>query len=138
MAAGRIVRVLLVEDDESDVQLVRDALAKVPDTDYALHAVARFADAQEAVQRSAFDIILLALELPDSPVITTLRRLGTFPLAVPMIVADDQARRRDDDARRPGRRRRLLRQERAERCLARASHPQRHRTASHPCRLADQ
>ena len=86
MAAGRIVRVLLVEGDESDVQLVRDALAKVPDTDYALHAVARFADAQEAVQRSAFDIILLALELPDSPVITTLRRLGTFPLAVPIIV----------------------------------------------------
>ena len=86
MTARRIVRVLLAEDHESDVQLVRDALANVPDTDYAVHAVARFADAQDAIERSAFDIVLLGLELPDSPVNDTLRRIACLPVAVPVIV----------------------------------------------------
>jgi len=86
MTARRIVRVLLAEDHESDVQLVKDALANVPDTDYAVHAVARFADAQDAIERSAFDIVLLGLELPDSPVNDTLRRIASLPVAVPVIV----------------------------------------------------
>jgi hypothetical protein len=52
MTARRIVRVLLAEDHDSDVQLVKDALANVPDTDYAVHAVARFAHAQDAIDGS--------------------------------------------------------------------------------------
>ena len=46
----------------------------------------RFADAQDAIERSAFDIVLLGLELPDSPVNDTLRRIASLPVAVPVIV----------------------------------------------------
>ena len=98
--APAIVRVLLVEDSPSDVDLIRDALEDraldpaFDGTALRLEQVDRLADAIRSLASGEFDVVLLDLSLPDSHGIGTFVRLQHSAPNTPIVVLsglDDEA-----------------------------------------------
>jgi two-component system sensor histidine kinase UhpB len=73
--ASLAVRVLLVEDNPTDVLLLREALAVVPLAHYALTHTERFCEALQCLREACFDVILLDLGLPDSQGLQTFHQM---------------------------------------------------------------
>src|SRR4051812_32346311 len=95
-----VVRVLLVEDNPADVDLIQEALADA-ELDPAfggpalrLEQVDRLAAALELIQTSEVDLVLLDLSLPDSHGFDTFVRLERAAPGIPIVVLsglDDEA-----------------------------------------------
>ncbi len=84
-----LIKVLLVEDDEIDIRLVKRVLSKCPQpVEFAIEPVRSLAEAIEylALGRTEYDIVLLDLGLPDSTGIETLRRIKKVDLEIPIVV----------------------------------------------------
>lgn len=77
------VDILLVEDSDGDARLFREMLRE---EDFRVLHVKRLADAQDALRRQRFQVILLDLGLPDSEGIETLRRACSNKVDAPVIV----------------------------------------------------
>jgi signal transduction histidine kinase len=95
-----VVRVLLVEDSPSDVELIREALEDgaldpaFEGTALRLEQVERLAAAFERVATDEIDVVLLDLSLPDSQGIDTFVRLERSASRTPIVVLsglDDEA-----------------------------------------------
>ena len=71
---GQIV-VLLLEDNPSDAEFVRIALAENNGVSFRLTVVNRLADAVVLLHRTKVDVVLLDLGLPDSQGLATLQRV---------------------------------------------------------------
>ncbi len=80
------IGVLLVEDNPTDVLLLREALADVQEIDFALTQVERLADGQARLRSGSYDVVLLDLDLPDSSGPETFSRLHAVNPQVPMLV----------------------------------------------------
>ncbi len=94
LAAPRAgLRVLLVEDNPGDADLVREALARA-DKSLALVQVERISEAIERALEAAFDVVLLDLSLPDSFELAGARQLrAAFPdLPIVVLTALDDPR----------------------------------------------
>jgi len=70
----RILRILLVEDDFDDEQLLGEALIEIQENRQWCNwrtanivQVEQLADAIDCLRRDKFDVVLLNLSLPDSP-----------------------------------------------------------------------
>jgi diguanylate cyclase (GGDEF)-like protein len=79
-------RVLLVDDDSMDVELVHIALSEVAGNDCALTTVVRLAEACDMVASTAFDCVLLDLSLPDSAGLETIAGLVAAAPDLPVVV----------------------------------------------------
>jgi signal transduction histidine kinase len=82
-SSGR--RVLLVEDNPGDAELVRIALS-AGEAGFALHHVERLADALEHVTRNAVDAVLLDLALPDASGIGCVDALRAAAPDLPIVI----------------------------------------------------
>jgi DNA-binding response OmpR family regulator len=83
--AGKVVRLLVVEDSEADVTLLRKMLASVKLVRFEiLHAPTL--DAAIKLLRSEVDIVLLDLNLPDSNGLQTLRSLRSEAGDIPIVL----------------------------------------------------
>lgn len=80
------IRVLLVEDNPTDVLLLREALAEVRLADFELSYVSQLADARDYLNQTAVDVILLDLGLPDSQGLETLLKLRQQTARTPIVV----------------------------------------------------
>jgi len=69
------IRILLIEDNPSEVELVRDVLALLPDGRFLLDSVPRLSDALSRLAEIPADLILLDLNLPDSQGLQSFERL---------------------------------------------------------------
>jgi len=83
--APRIVRLLLVEDNADDQELVRLMLRKAADVVFEIEAVTRLADAVTQLATRRFDALLVDLSLPDSRNIDTIRELRETSPDLPLI-----------------------------------------------------
>jgi diguanylate cyclase (GGDEF)-like protein len=79
------VRVVLVEDSESDRRLVEEMLRESEDSAVLTHCT-RLEEALEPVSRGLADLVLLDLSLPDSFGIDGVRRLRAAAPDVPVVV----------------------------------------------------
>lgn len=79
------LRVLLVEDNPGDADLVREALAQ-KDKSLVLVHVERISEAIERAREMAFDVVLLDLSLPDSFELTGARQLRAACPQLPIVV----------------------------------------------------
>jgi PAS domain S-box-containing protein len=79
------LRVLLVEDNPGDVDLVREALARA-DKSLVLVHVERISEAIERGRETAFDVVLLDLSLPDSFELAGARQLRAACPHLPIVV----------------------------------------------------
>ena len=80
------IRVLLVEDSQSDAELFEIYLEQVRSADYQIQVAETLADGTAALQSRSVDIVLADLNLPDSFGIDTCRKLHAAAPAVPIIV----------------------------------------------------
>src|SRR5215217_7855009 len=87
-----VVRVLLVEDNAADVDLIREALADAeldPALDgpaLRLDQVDRLAGALERLTQGEVDVVLLDLSLPDCQGFETFARLQRAAPSTPIVV----------------------------------------------------
>jgi PAS domain S-box-containing protein len=80
------LRVLLVEDNPGDADLIVELLQSGVSTQYDVECVTRLSEALECVDAERFDLILLDLGLPDSDGLATLRIMRRHAVALPIIV----------------------------------------------------
>ena len=86
-------RLLLVEDDSADAQLVADLLEEGGGANYDIHHVARLEAALDRAGQEAFDAVLLDLGLPDSQGLETVRAFQQGTGAMPVVVLTGQDNR---------------------------------------------
>ncbi|MBI2380569.1 MAG: EAL domain-containing protein [Gammaproteobacteria bacterium] len=94
MNAGLSLRVLLVEDNPTDVLLLRESLAMVEALNFEVLARPRLAEALKLLAEERFDIALLDLGLPDSQGLEAFHRVHSLAPSLPVIVLTGMA----DDA----------------------------------------
>jgi DNA-binding response OmpR family regulator len=80
------IRVLIVEDSPSDLILVRELFADVPEVDFDIEHASRLADALRFLKEKQFDVVLLDLGLPDSQGVDTFTKLHREAPNVPILV----------------------------------------------------
>ncbi len=84
--SGKPIRVLLVEDDASTATLLRRSLTHRPGDHFDVKWVITLTSALSWLARRRYDVILLDLELPDSPASQTLPRIRAASPQTPVIV----------------------------------------------------
>ena len=85
-AAEEQIRLLLVEDNPTDVALLRDALNENRLVKFELVHESRVAEACKRLRSEAFDLIMTDLALPDSTGLDTYRTIRGAAGGVPVIV----------------------------------------------------
>jgi DNA-binding response OmpR family regulator len=80
------MRILLVEDDPEDAELVQEALGEVAGFAHTLARAWRFAEALELLERQTFDVVLLDLWLPDASGFDTLAGVRGRSPGMPVVV----------------------------------------------------
>ncbi len=91
MATSALFRLLLVEDNPGDTDLVRERLSDVEGYVFDLTCVSSLRDAVETLAREHLDAVLLDLSLPDSSGIDTLRRVREADGQIAIVVYSGQA-----------------------------------------------
>ncbi|MBI5922491.1 MAG: diguanylate cyclase [Betaproteobacteria bacterium] len=79
-------RVLLVEDEASDANLVKRALRASPGMHYEVVWVTNLGQAKQQLQQGQHDVVLADLSLPDSAGLHTVQHLHQARSIVPLIV----------------------------------------------------
>lgn len=80
------IRVLLVEDNDTDVMLLKEALSSVSGVEFVLTQVERLAESLRRLDDQPFDVVLLDLGLPDSQGLDTLKILHERAPDIPVLV----------------------------------------------------
>lgn len=83
---GNKLKVLLVEDNPGDADLIREMLPSAGNTGFAVHCVPRLADAITFLDREGADLTLLDLSLPDSSGMETVHNMRKAAPNVPIVV----------------------------------------------------
>ncbi len=99
MAGARNLKLLVVEDDLEDSQLVCEALLEIEETGpldngrcSTVEYADRLEDALRWLRRSSFDAILLNLSLPDTPtLLDSFLAVSACAEGVPIVVLADEA-----------------------------------------------
>jgi DNA-binding response OmpR family regulator len=83
---SEITRVLLIEDNEDDVLILREMLAGASGTEFDLAWADRLSTGLERLAAGGFELVLLDLGLPDSQGLDTLGRVRVQAPDVPILV----------------------------------------------------
>lgn len=86
MNALTTYHVLLVEDDPSDANLARQALAACTVSLFNVVWVTTIAESIKVLSQDKFDVLLLDLSLPDSSGLETVQKLRRAAGAIPLVV----------------------------------------------------
>jgi two-component system sensor histidine kinase/response regulator len=92
----RVIKVLLVEDDEDDYVITRKLLSRIEGTDYLLDWVTRYDAGLEAIIRSDHDICLLDYRLGERNGLELLREAVAKGCKTPLILLTGQGDREVD------------------------------------------
>lgn len=85
-----LISVLIVEDDEADALLIKDALACTGGSPFCLEWVMQLSSALERLARGGVDVVLLDLTLPDAQGIDAFDRVfAAAPEALILILSTD-------------------------------------------------
>ena len=79
-------RILLVEDNPGDADLILDMLADTGDVKFQVKTVKRLSEALSQIKNGGIDLALLDLGLPDSQGLDTLFKLQVAVPDVPIII----------------------------------------------------
>lgn len=83
---GKMFTVLLVEDNPGDARLIREYLGGSSIYRFKIHHVRSMANALSALEKQAFDAVLLDLGLPDSQGIETFYTLSDDDADAPILI----------------------------------------------------
>jgi len=103
---SELIRVLLVEDNQADVDLIREMLPETGPICFRIESVSRLSEALIRLKGDTIDLVLLDLGLPDSQGISTFFTLHKAAPDLPMIIFKRKCRpgacRYRGKRRRPG------------------------------------
>jgi CheY-like chemotaxis protein len=85
------LRLLIVEDNAGDVELIVELLPKAGPVLFDLESVAKLSEALARVRDETFDLVLLDLGLPDSQGLATFEKLRDAASSVPVVVLTGNA-----------------------------------------------
>lgn len=80
------LRILLVEDNPGDADLIREMLPSNENSDFRIHCVSRLSDAVSHLHMQKTDLTLLDLDLPDCQGLDTVRRTRKAAPEMPIVV----------------------------------------------------
>ena len=80
------VKILLVEDNVADADLIAEILAQTQNIDFELVSQSRLRRALDLIVQEQFDVILLDLSLPDSQGLDTLAEVKAKATQTPIII----------------------------------------------------
>jgi putative two-component system response regulator len=80
------LHVLIVEDNQADVDLIREALSDTGLVSFQIEPVSRLSEALARLKNVGIDLVLLDLGLPDSQGLETFRRLLEATPHIPVII----------------------------------------------------
>jgi len=80
------LRVLLVEDNPADIDLIREMLPETGPLSFRLESVSRLSEAFRRLEGGDIDLVLLDLGLPDSHGLQTFHKLRKAAPDIPMVV----------------------------------------------------
>jgi len=83
---GKIIKDLLIEDNQGDAELLRELLTEVKNTRFESIHTKRLDKGLECLLKDRFDLVLLDLFLPDSHGIETLKTMRAQTEEVPIVV----------------------------------------------------
>ena len=86
MVHTRIIKILLIEDDLTDAELIREVLSEENDIKIDIAHADRLTLAIDLLTTAKFDVVLSDLSLPDSRGIETFVQLHTHVPNIPIIV----------------------------------------------------
>lgn len=82
----QLIQVLLIEDNPTDVLLLREALMAIPIASFAVTQAERLGEGLKRLNAGRFDVVLLDLSLPDSQGLETLERVCAQAPDAPVVV----------------------------------------------------
>ena len=80
------IRILMIENNPEDIQLIQKMLAEVKGTGFSLEYAGRLSEGLALLSKREIDVVLLDLSLPDSKGFDALVRIHMRAPAVPIIV----------------------------------------------------
>ena len=80
------IKVLLVEDDLGDAEILCELLELVPETSFEVTQSRRLQEALEYLHQQIFDVLLLDLSLPDSQGLDTVSRIYGQVMNLPIVI----------------------------------------------------
>jgi PAS domain S-box-containing protein len=80
------LRVLFVEDNPADIDLIREMLSETGPLSFRLESVSRLSEAFSRLEGGGIDLVLLDLGLPDSHGLQTFYKLREAAPDIPMVV----------------------------------------------------
>ncbi len=86
MPEDSTVRVLLVEDDASEVALIENLISEAPSGRFALISVGLVRQALDHLSQNNYDVLLLSLTLPDGRGLSNLNQVQAIAPTIPVIV----------------------------------------------------
>jgi DNA-binding NarL/FixJ family response regulator len=86
---NQTIRVLLVEDNPGNKQLIHNLLAEAPSVQFSWEHVEQLSVATEILRTEPFDLVLLDLSLPDSQGLDTFSRLYPHAICLPIVILTD-------------------------------------------------
>ena len=84
--SDKLIKVLLIEDNNSDIHLIRDMLNQTKNTNFQMINCKTLNDGIIQLNNNNFDVILLDLGLPDSQGIESFLKLYEHEKKVPIII----------------------------------------------------
>ena len=88
---SELIRLLLVEDNQADVGLIREMLPETGTSCFRIESVPRLSEALNRLKDGDIDLALVDLGLPDSQGISTFRTLHKAAPGIPLIVLTGNA-----------------------------------------------
>jgi signal transduction histidine kinase len=85
-ATADAIKILLVEDNPADADLLQELLAEVDETQWQVVHVDRLKDALNCLSDSHFDVVLLDLSLPDKQGVSTVAQTHQAVPDLPILV----------------------------------------------------
>ena len=80
------LRILLIEDNPGDADLIREMLPSDDQSEFRVHCVSRLSDAVSHLHKQKTDLALLDLNLPDCQGLDTIRRTRKAAPEMPIVV----------------------------------------------------
>ena len=84
--SNQSLKILLVEDNAAEVELIQELLTEASPTPFELRSVNRLGEGLECLRLDEFSIVLLDLSLPDSRGLETVIQFKAEASSIPMIV----------------------------------------------------
>jgi len=86
MISSNSLKILLVEDSDSDAALLQENILSGGTTDISISVVQSLREAEEHLKNNHTDAVLLDLTLPDSSGLDTVRKVRSFSPDLPIVV----------------------------------------------------